>query len=123
MRRVLVIDDDDQMRRMLRKMLERAGYSVMDAADGKIGIGLHRSNPADLIITDVFMPEKDGIETIMELHRDYPRLKIIAISGGDKRMDFSCLDMARHLGAMRVIPKPFGMENFLKVVRELLESE
>ena len=81
---ILIIDDDDQIRRVLRKTLERDGYDVADAPNGKEGIRLYRENPADLVITDIIMPEKEGIETIRELRRDFPEVKIIAISGGGR---------------------------------------
>ena len=87
MKRLLVIDDDDQMRQMLKQMLERAGYEIIDAPDGQTGIELYRQNPTDLIITDLIMPQKDGMETIIELKRDFPNVKIIAISGGSRAMD------------------------------------
>jgi len=82
MARILLIDDDAPVRRTLRKMLERQGYEVEEAPDGKAGLTLYQENPADLIITDLIMPEMEGIETIMELRRRFPDVKIIAMSGG-----------------------------------------
>jgi YesN/AraC family two-component response regulator len=82
MANILIIDDDQQILNMLSQILKRAGYGVVEALDGKQGLKLYRENPTDLIITDIIMPEKEGLETIMELQRDFPDVKIIAISGG-----------------------------------------
>ena len=83
MSRILIIEDDEHVRGMLRKMLERIGYDVFDAPDGKEGLDFYRNTPVDLVITDILMPEKEGIQTIMELRREFPDVKIIAISGGE----------------------------------------
>src|SRR5438045_9784306 len=83
MARILVIDDDAQVRGAVRRILERAGHTVEDVGDGNAGLRAHRERPADLIITDIFMPERDGIETIRQLRRESPQVKIIAISAGD----------------------------------------
>lgn len=91
---ILIIDDDDQIREMLRQMLERAGYEVTDAPNGKVAMKLYREQPADLIITDLIMPGKEGIETIIELRRDFPEVKIIAISGGGRIAPRDYLAMA-----------------------------
>ena len=82
MSKILVIDDDKNIRSLLRDFLERDGYEVMEAENGKVGLKLFRENGADLVITDLIMPEKEGIETIRELRRDFSDVKIIAISGG-----------------------------------------
>ena len=84
MKRILVVDDEDEIRMMLRQILEMEGYEVSDAANGRMAVNLFRNDPTDLIITDIIMPEKDGIETITELRRDYPDVKIIAITGGGR---------------------------------------
>ena len=84
MARILIIDDEEKFRKMLRQMLERAGHEVVEAPDGKEGVKLYREKLTDLIITDIFMPEKEGIQTIKELKRDFPEAKIIAISGGGR---------------------------------------
>ena len=118
---ILIIDDDDQIRRMLRKTLERDGYDVADAPNGKEGIRICRENPAALVITDLIMPEKDGIETIIELRKGFPEVKIIAMSGGGNIAAEDYLMMAKGLGAMRIFSKPIELEELLKAVRELLE--
>jgi two-component system chemotaxis response regulator CheY len=124
MQRVLVIDDDDQLRMMMRRGLERAGYAVADAPNGKVGLQLNRQQPADLIITDIFMPEKEGLETIRELKSEFPDAKIIAVSGGSgKTADFSALPHAKKFGALRVLSKPFGLKDLVMAVTELLETQ
>ena len=120
MARILLIEDDDQMRKMLRQMLERSGYEVDEAADGRVGINLHKESPADLIITDLIMPDKEGIETILELKQGYPELKIIAISGGGQLDPEAYLRMAQRAGALHTLAKPFEREDLLYAVKELL---
>jgi PAS domain S-box-containing protein len=118
--RILIIDDDVEIRAMLRNILERTGYEVVDAPDGKVAMRLHRNEPADLIITDLIMPEKEGIETIIELKRDFPEVKIIAISGGGRSGAKDYLSIAQQMGAMRIFSKPIDRDDLLEAVRELL---
>jgi DNA-binding NtrC family response regulator len=118
--RILIIDDDVQILNMLRQTLEREGYDVLKASNGKQGIRLYREEPVDLIITDIIMPEKEGIETILELKRDYPDVKIIAISGGGRIGPEEYLDMAEKLGAQRTFIKPVERKQLLNAVRNLL---
>jgi DNA-binding response OmpR family regulator len=122
MANVLVIDDEAQIRRMLRKALEREGYKVMDAADGSEGISLFREHPTDLVLTDILMPNKEGLETIMALKRDFPEVKILAMSGGGVIDSVSCLRMAKGLGATHVYTKPFKIKALLKDIGELLNN-
>jgi len=120
MARILIIDDDVQILDMLRQTLECEGYEVVDATNGKEGIRLYRENPADLIITDIIMPEKEGIETIIELKRNFPDVKIIAISGGGRITPEGYLSMAKRLGANRTFEKPVERDELLAAVRELI---
>jgi DNA-binding response OmpR family regulator len=120
MARILVIDDEPSVRELLYAMLIEEGYEVVQAADGKEGMRLFRESPADLVITDLIMPEKEGIETIMDLRREFPDVKIIAMSGGGIIQAEDYLGMARGVGAHRVFEKPFGVSDMLKAVRELL---
>ena len=122
MARILIIDDEVMIRDLLVKILEREGYETITASGGKDGIKIHRENPADLIITDLIMPEKDGIETIMELRRDFQDVKIIAMSGGGKIDSETYLQMAKTMGAIETIAKPFVLRELLKTVQELLEQ-
>lgn len=121
MARILVVDDEVEILVMLREILERAGYEVVDAPDGKVALDLHRENPSDLMIIDVIMPEKDGLETIMELRRDFPEVKIIAISGGDCLVPSEYLKAAMEAGALRTFTKPMERDTLLAAIRELLE--
>lgn len=122
MRHILIIDDEESIRTTLDGVLRAAGYATRTAPNGVEGIQMIRDQPADLVITDLFMPEKEGIETIMELHQEFPDLKIIAMSGGlYGRMDL--LTAAAHLGAHRILAKPFGGDELLAMVRELVRPE
>jgi len=121
MARILIIDDEAMIRDLLIKMLEREGYETMNASDGKEGIRLYRENPVDLVITDLIMPEKEGIETIMELRRDYQDVKVIAMSGGGKIDPETYLQIAKTLGAIETLTKPFDLKEVLKTVQGLLE--
>jgi len=122
MARILVVDDDKEVREMLRQMLERAGYEVVDACDGNVALKLYREQPTDLIITDLIMPNKEGIETIMELRRDFPDVKIIAISGGGRIGPKDYLSSAKMLGARRILAKPLDRPKLLKAIEELLNE-
>ncbi len=119
--RILIIDDEVQIREMLDQMLTREGYEVASAANGKVGMRLFREDPVDLIITDIIMPEKDGIEMILELRHDFSNLKIIAISGGGRLGPDGYLEMAQKLGAHKTFFKPFNRKEILDAVEELLE--
>jgi DNA-binding NtrC family response regulator len=120
MARVLVIDDEEEIRAILRDILEAEGHEVLLAEDGDRGIALHRARPADLVITDIFMPGKEGIETILELQEGFPGLKIIAMSGGGLLQTLEYLRAARTLGAVRALVKPFDHDALLATVREVL---
>jgi DNA-binding NtrC family response regulator len=120
MNRILVIDDDVQFRQMLRQMLERAGYEVVEAKDGKEGTKLFRALPTDLVITDIIMPEQEGLATIMELKRDFPDVEIVAISGGGRIDSKNYLELAEQFGVTRTFGKPLDREEFLAAVKELL---
>ena len=123
MKRILVIDDDAQLRKMLRQMLERQGYGVIEAGDGKEGMALYRQAPTELIITDIIMPEKEGVETIIELRRDFPDVKIIAISGGSRSLNKEYyLELAKRLGAAYTFTKPFARKELLEAIEDLLTA-
>ena len=112
MARILIIDDDVQILKLLRKILEYEGYDVVDAVDGNKGLKLYREDPTDLVITDIIMPEKEGIETIIDLRREFPEAKIVAMSGGGQPY----LHMAKGLGAMHTLSKTFGKEELLEAI-------
>jgi DNA-binding response OmpR family regulator len=120
--RILIIDDEDQARRMLHQVLERAGYEVVVARNGSEGLERFRAEPTDLIITDILMPEKEGLETIMDLRREFPQAKIIAMSGGGRAGNLNFLAIAEVLGAQRTLHKPFELQEMLTAVRDLLQN-
>ena len=121
MKRILVIDDEMLIRQMLRQTLEGAGYEVVDASDGREGLRLYRESPTDLIIIDIIMPVKEGVETIIEFRRDFPDVKIIAISGGSRGLDSqSCLSYVKALGISHRFTKPFHRKELLEAIHELL---
>jgi len=118
---IMVVDDEKQTRNMLRQMLERANYEVMEAENGYEAIQTFRKHPADLIIMDLIMPRKEGIETIIEMRTEFPYVKIIAMSGGGRVNPAPYLDVAAKLGALRTLPKPIEREVLLENIREVLE--
>ena len=120
MTRIFVIDDDSEIRDVLKDILARSGYEVMVAADGAEALTLQKATPADLIITDIIMPQKEGLETIMEYRRDFPSVKIIAMSGGGKVEPETYLEAANLLGAQAALSKPFGLAEMLATVKKLL---
>ncbi len=122
MERILIIDDEPQIRSMLRLMLERDGYEVVEAPDGIEGIRLYRQNPSDLIITDLIMPNKDGIGMIIDLKKEFPEVKIIAMSGGGLNKPDGYLKGAKKLGAAYTLTKPIDREEMLRAVKETLKG-
>lgn len=120
MKRILVIDDDYMVRTMLRMTLESKGYAVTEAADGKEGLKRFAEFPADVIITDLVMPEKEGLETISELKKIMPEVNIIAISGGGKIGPEGYLTVAKSLGAKYTFTKPVNKEKLLEAIQTLI---
>ena len=120
MARILVIDDDEKLREMIRRFLEGAGHEVWMAANGKVALERQRQTPADIIITDIFMPEKEGTEFIMDITEEFPQSKVIAISGGGNVKNIDFLKLAENLGALKTFQKPFKQEELLAAVEELL---
>jgi CheY-like chemotaxis protein len=118
-RKILVVDDDPGVRDVIRSMLESAGYSVLAAENGKEAMKILRSTRVDLILTDLVMPEQEGIETIKTLRREYPDLKVIAMSGA---FGGDYLRIASYLGAHATLPKPIQMRALLKLIEETLEN-
>lgn len=123
MARILIIDDDIEILEMLCEMLKRDGHDVLEALDGKKGITLLEKERVDLVVTDIIMPGKEGLETITDLRRDMPEVKIVAMSGGGERVgQKDCLGMALMLGAKRVLFKPFTREELLETIGEVLNE-
>ena len=119
--RVLVIDDNQDVRDLIQFILEGAGYSVELAADGEAGLRSHRARPADVVITDIFMPNQDGLETIARLREEYPRVRVVAMSGGGgSGVKGGCyLSTAREIGAHVLLPKPFDLDQLLRAVGDV----
>ena len=119
---ILIIDDDSVFRKMLNLMLNKAGYQVLEASNGREGLELYKKEHVDLVVTDVFMPEMEGIETTMELKEINPDVKIIAISGGGSHGNFEYLSHLKNFGVHKIFTKPFASKAFLSAVKELIES-
>jgi DNA-binding NtrC family response regulator len=117
---ILVVDDEEQMRTLLEMLLTRAGHEVVTASNGREGMQRYRARPMDLVITDLIMPEREGVETIIELARGYPLCKIIAMSGGGRVGSQDYLPLAGSLGAHATLAKPFSNERLLKIIQEVL---
>jgi len=120
MLRILVIDDESLTRSTVVTMLNREGFSVEEASDGQAGIAMIHKTPPDIVITDLFMPNRDGIEIVMELKRSYPQTKIIAMTGGGQRRMMEIASAATVLGADHILYKPFEMESLLAAVNAVL---
>lgn len=120
MPRILIVDDDEQIRELLYAVFDGAGYEVATAADGGQGLKSFRKRSADLLIVDIFMPVKEGLETLLELKRGKPTLKSIAISGGGLTGEMEFLQHAQTFGADRAFAKPLDLKALLSAVRELL---
>ena len=123
MPRILLVEDDDQLRTMLKLLLTNSGYEVWEACNGERVSQICQQCHPDLVITDLLMPEKEGLEVILELRRRDRNVKIIAMSGGWKGSAESYLPLARKFGAQYTLAKPFSHEEFLKVVQLALEPE
>ncbi len=112
---ILIIEDEEPTRLLLRTMLEAAGHEVREASNGRIGLALYRDRPPDLVITDIRMPEMSGLDMILELTREFLNAKVIAISG--EQGEEHVLGVAKLLGARQTLHKPFSMEQLLNAVR------
>ena len=119
---VLVIDDDPQMRRTLKRLLNANDHHVLDAEDGREGLWMFKDKHPDLVITDLIMPGIEGIETIREIRRETPNAKVIAISGGGMTQDPRFLRAAYKLGADVVMQKPVKMSDLMGAVNSLLNA-
>lgn len=119
-RRILLIDDDEQFRNMVRQYLQRCGYEVTEARDGEEGVRLFLEDPVELVISDVIMPEKEGIETVMEIKRQFPQTKIIVVSGGGWYGTDIDFDMAKKLDAV-TLKKPFELPELTAAIEQLLK--
>ncbi|MCP4746692.1 MAG: response regulator [Desulfobacteraceae bacterium] len=123
MKRILIVDDDEQFRLMLRRVLEKEGYEVHEAVDGRQAIASFRRLRTDLIITDIIMPEKEGVETIVALRQEFPTVKIIAVSGGGRNAPGDYLLLADKLGAQVTMEKPLDRARLLVEIKDLTNIE
>lgn len=123
MKTILLVDDDDAFRSMLHVTLESVGYEVREASNGKKAVDLYRKQPADLVVTDIVMPEQEGIQTLLELRKINPEVRIIAMSGGGRIGPDDYLTAAKILGAKQTLSKPFRQADFLDVVARVLAGE
>jgi len=112
---ILIIDDEDSIRRLLRSVLETEGYEVTDAPNGRMGLEQYRRRPADLVITDIIMPELSGLDLLLALTREFLHAKVIAISGAGE--ETNVLNVAKLLGARQTFKKPFDLPLLLGAVR------
>lgn len=122
MARILVVDDDPTFRLLVQVWLKEEGYNVQTAGGVEEALALYRADPFDLVITDMVMPVRGGVSFIMDIRRDYPHARILAMSGGDYVDPEDYLRLAQSLGAVRVLTKPFEVQDFLQAVREALGS-
>ena len=120
MARILLVDDDSAVLEALRRVLSRLGHTVVLARDGAEALRLYKQEPTDIVLTDLIMPGKEGVELIQELRRGFPEAKIIAMSGGGRIDSRDLLKIARHVGADRILAKPFGEAELAAVLAELL---
>ncbi len=120
MKRILIIDDDEIFLNLMSVFFEANGFDVATAVNGEEGLKRFRDKPADLVITDIIMPKKEGIDVIIKLKNDYPDINIIAMSGGGEIGPEAYLHAAKSSGAARIIAKPFKFETLLEAVQDLL---
>ena len=122
MARILIIDDEVTVRLAIRKMVEWAGHEAVEAENGAQGVALQRESQADLVISDMIMPDKHGIDAVAEIMRMDPQVPVIAISGGAMLGNTDYLPIARRLGVRRILDKPFGMSQLLAAIRDCLDE-
>ncbi len=120
MSRILIIEDHPQVSNVLRRILEAVGYEVGEASSGWDGLQQLRECPADLVITDLLVPLHDGLDTILQMTREFPKVKIIAVTGAS--WDFNVLDVAKALGASHAFAKPFEADALIDAVHEELDD-
>jgi len=120
---ILLVEDDEHLRPMLKLVLERAGHQVQEAGNGNEALEIYNRHPADLVVTDLVMPDKEGLETIRELRRIDPDVKIIAMSGGGRTGIKNYLEMAKSFGADHILAKPFSNQEILDSIQLVIPPE
>ncbi len=121
MARIIVIDDQEPIRRIVRRALEQEGHEVLDASEGEMGMQLLERHTADVVITDIFMPGQDGILTLRQIRKKFPAVKVIVISGGDSTGLLDLRHDAELLGAVKSLQKPFTAAELVQTVRDVLQ--
>lgn len=120
--RVLIIDDEDNVRSTVAMMLEGSELDIVQARNGNDGLAAMEKALADVVITDIIMPDKEGIETIVEMRRRWPETRIVAMSGGGRTSNFDFLEIARKFGADEILHKPFDADAVVETVHRLLAT-
>ncbi len=123
MKRILIIDDDPIIRKLFSQFLEKQGYEVVLAENGKIGMSKMIENPPDLIITDILMPEMDGLEILLKIRETHSHMPVIAISGGMRAMPINFLKQAKLFGALHVFEKPVPLSVLDQAIKDSLNLE
>jgi DNA-binding response OmpR family regulator len=123
MARIIVIDDQEPIRRIVRRALEQEGHEVLDASEGEMGMHLLERHTADVVITDIFMPGQDGILTLRQIRKKFPAVKVIVISGGDSTGLLDLRHDAELLGAVKSLQKPFTAAELIQTVRGVLQGK
>ena len=119
--RILLVDDDEALRTVLHRTLVNLGHEVIEACNGREALALHEHSPADIVLTDLIMPEKEGVETIMEFRKKHTAVRIIAMSGGGRDSPTGYLRVAKGLGADQVLQKPFTSKALAEAIKGALE--
>jgi two-component system, chemotaxis family, chemotaxis protein CheY len=122
-RKLLIVDDDADMRLSLKLALEMAGYTAEVAADGREALAIQRQRPADVLITDIFMPDTDGFEVIDAVRRSFPQTRIIVVSGGARLAKREYLMDAALMDVDAVLPKPFDVETLLRTLDSIQQRK
>jgi DNA-binding NtrC family response regulator len=121
--RVLVVDDDAGIRNFLRMLLELEGYVVATVSNGNEALEVQRQDPAAVVVTDIFMPEGEGMETIVQLRAEFPLVRIIVMSGAGAYRGADYLQLARELGAAKALKKPFAPQELIDAMREVAGTQ
>ncbi|HTI71209.1 MAG TPA: response regulator [Candidatus Limnocylindria bacterium] len=122
MARILLVDDDDHVRRPVQMNLTRTGHQVVEARNGREAMDIYRREQFDVVITDLIMPEQEGLETIQQLKKHNPAVRVIAISGGGRLSANNYLQLAERLGAQRTLAKPFTTEELVKAIADVMAA-